>query len=351
MPQQAKYCINGRFLTRHVTGVDRYAREIVRELDSLLEKGEAVLLLPEGCMPIDWEPCANIELRHYGKRGGHAWEQFDLSRYVRKNGLLAVNLCNTAPVLNPGIVCIHDMAVMANSSNYSRKFVAWYRFLFSRITRRAEAILTVSEFSKSEIEKYYPRARGKIHVVPNAWQHMERVVADNGALRKHGLNQGGYWFAMSSLAPNKNLRWLVETALLNPGETIAIAGGINTKIFGEHDIPQADNVRYLGYVSDEEAKALMGGCKGFLFPTFYEGFGIPPMEAMAAGAPVVAVSDTEVMHEVYGDGVVYVDHCEPYGGLIRLANICADNESGRVLDGYSWKESASILIHILERLV
>lgn len=347
MSNQARYCINGRFLTRQITGVDRYAREIVRELDALVGKGEAVLLLPEGCEPIDWEPCKNIEVRHCGKHGGHAWEQLDLSRYARKNGLLAVNLCNTAPVINPGVVCIHDMAVMANSANYSRKFVVWYRFLFSRITRRAVAILTDSEFSKSEIERYYPRAIGKVSVIPCAWQHMDEVAADPEALKKYGLIRRGYWFAMSSLAPNKNLRWLVETALLNPDETIAIAGGINAKIFGEHDNPQAHNVRYLGYVSDEEAKALMGACKGFLFPTFYEGFGIPPMEAMAAGAPVVAVSDTEVMHEVYGDEVTYVDPAEPLRDLCKIAGAVPE---GDVLMRYSWRSSAEQVLERLRRI-
>ena len=175
---------------------------------------------------------------------------------------------------------------------------------------------------------------------------MERVVADNGALRKHGLNQGGYWFAMSSLAPNKNLRWLVETALLNPGETIAIAGGINTKIFGEHDIPQADNVRYLGYVSDEEAKALMGGCKGFLFPTFYEGFGIPPMEAMAAGVRRIVASDIPCMHEIYGDSVSFINPIAPYQGIDELkakpAEVCKE-----VLNGFDWRASATRLFEIL----
>ena len=212
--------------------------------------------------------------------------------------------------------------------------------------RMAHRVLTDSGFSKREIEKYYPAARGKIEVIPCAWQHVERVEADPSALVRAGLKPGSYYFAMSSLAPNKNLRWLVETARLNPSETIAVAGGINSKVFGEHDIPEADNVRYLGYVTDGEAKALMQRCKGFLFPTFYEGFGIPPMEAMACGVPV-AVSDTEVMREVYGDSARYVDPIVPCEDLASLfSSSVAD--SREVLSRYSWKKSAIQLANLLE---
>lgn len=344
-----KYCINGRFLTRQITGVDRYAREIVHELDSLLGKGEAVLLLPEDCAPIDWEATQNIELRHYGKRKGHAWEQLDLSRYVRKNGLLAINLCNTAPVLNPGVVCIHDMNVRANPSFYGWKFRTYYRAMFWFLTRRAKLVLTVTHFSESEIEKYYPCARGRISVVPCAWQHIERVVQDNSVLERTGLESGAYYFAMSSLAPNKNLKWIVETARLNPGCTFAVAGGINTKVFGEHDIPEADNVKYLGYVSDEEAKALMSHCRAFLYPTFYEGFGMPPMEAMASGAQAVVVGDNPCMHEVYGESVCYINPNLPCHELDSFASF-EDNKAERqtLLGKYSWTQSADMLKMILD---
>lgn len=343
-----KYCINGRFLTRQITGVDRYAREIVRELDSLLGKGDAVLLLPEGCEPIDWEATRNIELRHYGKHKGHAWEQFDLSRYVRKNGLLVINLCNTAPVLNPGVVCIHDMNVRANPSFYGWKFRTYYRVMFWFLTKWAKLVLTDTHFSESEIEKYYPCARGRISVVSCAWQHIGRVAQDDSVLERMGLEPAGYYFAMSSLAPNKNLKWIVETARLNPGCTFAVAGGINAKVFGEHDIPKADNVQYLGYVSDEEAKALMAHCKAFLYPTFYEGFGVPPMEAMASGAPFVVVGDNPCMHEVYGESVGYVDSGEPCNNLTEYFDYMSVGRCDRILGSFSWKQSARELSALLE---
>lgn len=340
--------INGRFLTRRTTGVDRFARELVRGLDRLVSPAEAVLAVPAGAELVEPPELENIEVVPIGKRAGHAWEQLDYSAWLSRESMLGLSLCNTAPVRNPGVVCIHDMAVHANPSNYSRGFVLWYRLLYDMLARRADAVVTVSEFSKGEMEKYYPATRGKVVVVPNAWQHIGRVEADVSFFDKHPeVRPGEYYFAMSSLAPNKNLGWLVETARLNPCETVVIAGGLNSKVFAGGGIPEAENVVYPGYVSDGEAKALMEGCKGFLFPTFYEGFGIPPLEALACGSPV-AVSDTEVMREVYGDGAVYVDPHKPCGDLAGLFSKESVVPVEDVLGRYSWEESAKRLLALLD---
>lgn len=342
--------VNGRFLTRRVTGVDRYAREIVLELDKLVSKGEVVVAVPGGAELVEPLDLANIEVAAVGSRNGHAWEQLDFSRWLKREGRLGFNPCNTAPMHNPGVVCIYDMAVRANPQNYSWKFTLWYRILFSVNARRSIRIVTDSDFAKREIEKYYPASRGKIVVVPAAWQHIGRTKADHGIFERFpAITPGKYYFAMSSLAPNKNLKWLVETARLNPDETIVIAGGLNGKVFADSGIPEADNVVYPGYVSDGEAKALMEGCKGFLFPTFYEGFGIPPLEALACGASV-AVSDTEVMHEVYEGGAAYVDPHEPCGDLAGLFSGGSVISAKDVLGRYSWEESAKKMYRLLRNV-
>lgn len=346
MASSPKYCINGRFLTRPITGVDRYAREIVRELDGLLDKGEAVLLLPVDCDPVDWEETNSIEVRHFGSHLGHAWEQIDLARFAYRHNLLLLNLCNTAPFFNPGIVCIHDMNVRANPSFYGWKFRLYYRFMFWFLTKNAKIILTVSRFSKSEIEKYYPVTSGKVEIAPCAWQHIEDISEDDSVLQRNGLKDREYYFAMSSLAPNKNLNWIVNTARLNSNAVFAVAGGINTRIFGEHDIPAASNVKYLGYVSDAEAKSLMAHCSAFLFPTFYEGFGIPPMEALASGAVSVIVSDNPCMKEVYGDYVDYLNPNSPMNNLSRKTLTSKDSVQ-KLLSKFSWKKSSEKILSLI----
>jgi glycosyltransferase involved in cell wall biosynthesis len=165
-------------------------------------------------------------------------------------------------------------------------------------------------------------------------------------LERSSLDRGTYYFALSSLAPNKNLKWLVETARQNPEETMVIAGGINTKVFGDASIPEAENVIYVGYVTDAEAKALLEGCKAFLFPTFYEGFGIPPLEALSCGAKAV-VSDTAVMHEVYGESVGYLNPQEPAADISTKLS-CAPSDS--ILEKYSWKKSAQTVADLLEEM-
>ena len=342
-----KFCINGRSMTRPITGVDRFAREIVQGLDKLVSPGFMCMVVPGSSSVVEPLELKNIPVIPLGSRGGHLWEQLDFARYVRKQKATAVNLCNTAPFFNTGIVNIHDMNIRANPSYYSKQFVWLYRLMFSFLTRNARVVLTVSEFSRKEIERYYPLARNRVQIVPNAWQHINRVDQDVRILERLGLEPGGFYFAMSSLAPNKNLKWLVETANMNPSDVFVIAGGANPKVFGENEIPQAENVVYCGYVQDSEAKALLSNCKAFLYPTFYEGFGIPPMEALACDAPIV-VSDTEVMHEIYGDSACYIDPTVP----CALGQSAFSAERAQeVLRAYDWQKSAQRLLDICQDLV
>ncbi len=341
----AKVIINGRFLLHRVTGVERFAREILAELDSLIQPGELIMAIPPETKDIpDYK---NIRVERIGKLHNRLWEHLSFPVYVRKQRGISLNLCNVAPLSSPGIVCIHDMKIKACPQYFSKKFLLWYNFLFLNETRRAKKIITVSEFSKKEIRKYYSVSADKVTVIYNAWQHFERFNYDENALKKYKLQQAGYFFSMCSLEPNKNFKWIAEAAKQNPKMIFAVAGSINKRVFSEglgFDCP--DNMRLLGYVSDEEAKTLMRDCKAFLFPTFYEGFGIPPLEAVSAGAESVVVSDTEVMHELFEDAADYVDPRQYNTNLNRLSRISAEQRDS-ILNKYSWQNSAKLLKSIL----
>lgn len=337
--------INGRFHTQRTTGAQRYAGELIKELDKLVRKGEVLMAVPP---ELEFLPeYQNIEVVKVGNLHNRMWEHISFPRYVRKQQGVALSLCNVAPLPNPGIVCIHDVMTKAMPGTVTWKFRLWYDILHNNSTRRAKKIITVSEFSKKEIMKYFGVSSERIIVIPNAWQHLNKVLFDEEALKKYGLEKGKYFFAMSTLNPNKNFRWIAEVAKRNHNSIFAVAGGINKAVFANGvGFTCPPNMKLLGYVSDEEAKTLMRDCKSFIYTSFYEGFGIPPMEALSSGAPCVIISDIEPHHEVYGDDAVYVN---PFNYEVNLEDLVKPCSKG-VLERFSWAKSAKLLKSMLETI-
>ena len=344
-----KYVIDGLFLTQNITGIQRYAYEIVSELDKIVAPGKVEILVPETTIKLP--QLENIKLVKKRKHGGILWEQIDFAHYARKNKMQCICFTNILPLLYPhGIITIHDISYKANpqffTSKRDRLSALWHRINYWYAARSKMAIVTVSEFSKSEIIKYYHVDENRITVIYNAWQHLERIEAAKDTFQHYPqLKKGDYFFSMSTLAANKNFKWILHAAKNNPQEQFAIAGGGKLKGAAEAegfvDLP---NVHFLGYVSDEDAKTLMANCKAFLFPTLYEGFGIPPLEAMACGAPRVIVSDTPCMHEVYGEDAEYLNPVDMGNLKLKIENKNTKN----VLEKYSWKKSADKLNELIE---
>lgn len=336
-----KIIINGRFFLHRVTGVERYARELCAELDKMIAPGELIMAVPPEV--VDIPDYKNIKVIKVGRMHNRLWEHISFPMYVLRQKAISLNLCNVAPLPSPGIVAIHDVKIKATPQYFNKKFIAWYNLLFSNVAKRAKKIITVSEFSKKELIRYYKIEPERIVVVPDAWQHYERVDYDDNALMKYGLLKDDYYFSMCSLEPNKNFKWIAEVAKRNPERTFAVSGSINETVFADDmGFECPENMKLLGYVSDEEAKTLMRDCRAFLFPTIYEGFGIPPLEALSAGAKHVVVSDTEVMHEVFEESVVYID---PYNYDVDLSLLFGTERTDirKVLLKYTWEKSARIL--------
>lgn len=338
--------INGKFLTQRQTGAQRYAKEIVAELDSISRKDDFKLVVPLG----EWNipEYENIKVVKVAPFQGILWEQLTFPIYVMLHKAKCLNLCNVAPLLKPDFSTIFDMKIRSHPQFYGWKFRVWYKLLFANQTRRCRKIFTDSEDAKSELLKYYPETSPeKVKVAYASWEHFEKVGYDEGTLQKYQLMKGKYCFAMGSLEPNKNFIWVAEIAKKNPNLEFAVAGSLNVKVFAEglgFDCPE--NMKLLGFVSDEEAKTLMRDAKAFLFPSFCEGFGMPPLEAMSAGCPKVIVSDIPVMHEIFENNAIYINPNEYNYNLSDLLenSICDINH---VLGRFSWKKSAEIIYKTL----
>ncbi len=346
----SEYVIDGFFITQRITGTQRYAYEIVGELDKLVEKNKLQILVPAWTDKLpEYE---NIEVVRFGKHKGIAWQQIDLMRYLKKNKKQGIFLNNVFSLSYPhGIITIHDVCYKANPQFYytfrDKISMLWHRLNYWCAARSNMKILTDSEFSKSEIIKYYCVSPERIYITHNGWQHLKRIhFADDTFERYDFLSPGNYYFSMSTLGANKNFRWLLHAAKKDPDSIFAIAGGGKLKGAAEAEgFVNLPNIHFLGYINDEDAKTLMANCKAFLFPTLYEGFGIPPLEAAACGCKRIILSDTPCMHEIYTDNAAYIDP-KDYGATDFCSNIvfCKTDE---LLDNYSWRSSAQKILTIL----
>ena len=173
-----KYAINGLFLTQNVTGIQRFAYEVTKALDQISEKNELVLVVPD-VDNLDL-PFQNISVEKYGSLKGILWEQIDYPAFLWRNECQALCLANVLPLFyRKGIITIHDVSYKANPRFFTglrnRVSAFWHCVNYHAGFHSDMEILTVSNFSKTEIRKYYKVDAERIHVVYPAWQHMNSI--------------------------------------------------------------------------------------------------------------------------------------------------------------------------------
>jgi hypothetical protein len=318
--------INGRFLSQRVTGVQRYARETLRALDGLLQKSPAdtpqwSLLVPNDAAA---PKLSCIEVRKVGKLRGHAWEQFELPWAARK-GLLW-SFASTGPLAKRRqVVTMHDAAVFRVPEGFGRAFSAAYRVAMPVLAHTTPLTMTVSEFSRQELRDTIGLDGMRCVVSGEGHEHALRPGSDARILERHGLQRGRYVLAVSSLTPYKNFGVMAQ-ALKHLGEVdfqVVVAGATNAGVFGDVDRDKLSQLTLTGYVTDEELRALYENAALFVFPSRYEGFGLPPLEAMALGCPVIAAR-AAAMPEVCSEGAAYFSPDDPVELAALIKRLMAD---------------------------
>ena len=290
-----------------------------------------------------------------GHRRGQLWEQLDLPAASR-DGFL-INLGNTAPLRGGRqIIVIHDAGVFSTPEAYSWKFRLWYKTIQGMLVRNGTPVVTVSEFSRGEIIRHLRASPSQVSVISEGADHMNQIAPDAKILAKHGLNQHGFVLVVGTLAAHKNLHALGSLAqnLEARGVPLVIAGGLGGGAFrgGAGGLPPS--ACFTGRITDEELKALYQAAACYVFPSRYEGFGLPAVEAMASGCPVVA-ADIPALRETCGDAAVYCDPLSPENisqQVLRLLDDTALQESHRAAglrhtQDMTWRNVAQSLLDIL----
>ncbi len=350
--------LNGRFLAQPHTGVQRYAHETVLAMDALVGQQRAefelVLAVPAHAREL---PLRHIRLRRLPWLTGHAWEQVTLPWFAGDD--LLINFSYSGPVTKRRqVITVHDATVRAMPECFSGRYRRWHDTLLALLANRVECVMTVSEFSEREIRSRYG-VTNRVVVGREGWSHALASGDMAATLARHGLEAGKYLLLVGSLKPNKNLEVVARAVAAVPDLpwTVAVAGAADARIFRSIG-PSDPRLKFLGFVPDADLGALYANAAWLIFPSLYEGFGLPALEAMANGCPVIA-ANAAALPEVCGDAALYFDPRDPAALAALLQGPARDNrvrESMRRLAverlaRYTWTANAqTVLGEIRERL-
>lgn len=340
--------VNARISLAPLTGVNRYLAE--------------VLAAWPGDPPPQLRPPA------WAARGvpGHLWEQLVLPR--RLGAELLWSPVHSGPIgYAPQVVTVHDVVPLDHPEWLHPRFARWYRWMLPRLLGRAERLIAVSGFTRDRVVANLAIDPARIEVIalgvnprfaPVEAASIERMRA---AL---GLGDRPYLLSLGSLEPRKNLTGLLDAwqrALpqLPDDLQLAVAGAAGrSAVFGNgKQQPWPPRCLALGRVDEAMLPALYAGAECFVYLSHYEGFGLPPLEAMACGTPAL-VSDIEVFREISGDAALRVAPDNPATiaeALIRIATQPELRreyaERGRACAArYCWRDTASATAELLRRV-
>ncbi|MEO8093705.1 MAG: glycosyltransferase [Pseudolysinimonas sp.] len=339
--------INGKWLSAQPSGMQRYAGEVARRVLDL--DPAARVVIPRDAVLPDWLPVARTVR---SRLRGIAFEQVALP--WRARGAMLLNLAGPAPIVKRDqLVVMHDVTPARFPRTFSRAFVLWYSVLYRVLARRVRHLATVSEFSRGELADVLHVDPRRFALAPNGHEHAFVASADaaeitlDTALALHASED--YVLCVGTQTPSKNLA-PVTRALAAAGISVVVVGAAGSRrVFTHEALVEAPGIHLAGKLSDGELALLLRNARALVFPSLYEGFALPLVEAQALDCPVIA-SDRASIPEVAGEGAMYFDPMRPQDAVARVRSLDAGERkrlvaSGRInITRFSWDRTAGILL-------
>ncbi|MCZ2444003.1 MAG: glycosyltransferase family 4 protein [Flavobacteriales bacterium] len=328
--------INGKFITQALSGVQTYARRYTTYLQYFSYPCEIL-------SPIAKDPLLEINVSKKGLFRGHTWEQISLPYALRKQKTpLLLNLCNTAPVnYKNQIITLHDLAFIHHPQSLSPVFRAYYQWLIPLITRKALAIITISETIADEIQHVYRIPSSRIHIIYN--------TAEKKQMRPN--NRKDFILSVGSIQYRKNYQTIYDAFVrANTGNRWIIVGSTST-IFTKNrkllDLLRSHPlIEIREHISYEELDRLYAEAGILVTASHYEGCNLPVLEALQSGCPVIA-SDISAHRELYGDAVQFFNPND--SGMLASLLSNKVTVANTTFPIYTMEEQGPLLIKLLER--
>jgi len=346
-----KVLINGDFFCRRLTGIERYAYEITLRLDKISKPNEIAIIIPNNARNVP--SFSNLKIiRHKKNIKSHLlWQMITLQWFlITHREYTVLEFGNTVLPFAPGIVFLHDIYCEFFPEDFTTKrdkiIRAYNRWQYRLIAKKAKRIITVSYFTKNQIVQTYHINPDRIDVIYSSWLHFNSITADNSIFNDFPILSKSFYFLLGSLSKRKNIKWIIEYAKKNPESTFAISGvSLPTVKTDELDNSTPKNIILLGYLDDSKVKALMMRCKAFILPSYYEGFGLTPLEALSCGAQII-IAKAASLPEIYGNTAHYID---PFNTDVDLDTLLSEpvEKPDAILAKYSYDTSAEKVYAII----
>ncbi|MCG8432308.1 MAG: glycosyltransferase [Candidatus Omnitrophica bacterium] len=362
-------------IERSRAGVGCYARNLMERLSELSVR-ENFLFLPMGLEAVGGSPVRSrfLLLRILAGIKRLIWEQVIVPFRIFRGRISVFHgpafICHLWKT-SPAVITIHDVAYLV----YPEKFVSAYRyylkFWIPRCIRAADKVITVSHSSRKDIIRMLDVPAGKVEVIYNGKVDSFRVICDEALLsscrRRYGLPKR-YILYLGTLEPRKNIRGLVKgyarfRALCPDLDHKLVLGGGRGWMYEDiftliEEMGLDDEVRIIGYIPQKDLPLIYNGAQLFVYPSFYEGFGLPVVEAMACGVPVIT-SNTSSLPEIVGDAGLMVEPVD-YGAMAEaMRRVLTDGSMRKRMvergllraEKFTWEKTAESTLALYRRIM
>lgn len=360
--------IDARPLSVPKTGIGQYLREILKVL-SVIDSENEYLLYSNRPINLDFPGSDRFHTRIDRGGIGTIWLHTRLPRLLRKDRIALFWGPDYAIPMFPQrmakVLVIHDLTYRYFPETLPRQIVMHLKYCLPFYVKRADLIITDSYSAKSGIIKELKVSENKIKVVHLAAGCKENnMVNQDGILNKFGIEKPDYILFVGTIEPRKNVEGIIrcyaklKEKMINPPRLV-IAGGWGWKSENVKrlvtELKLLEKVIFTGYVSDDELAVLYRNAGVLLYPSFYEGFGLPPLEAMSYGIPVIC-SNTSSLPEVVGDAAIMINPYDIDDMFSALRKVYTDKELRKIYikksiqqsKKFSWEKTAQHHLTVFE---